>query len=145
VTAVASGSSAWGGFVPQATPETAPYWAGCKASRLVLPRCRACGLWIWYPRPFCPACEAWDVEWRESPGRGTLYSFTIVHRPMKGWEARAPYVLAMVDLDEGPRLTATLAIGRPSPENVRVGMRVKVGFEKLSDALTLPVFRPETA
>jgi uncharacterized OB-fold protein len=111
----------------------------------MLPKCRACEKWIWYPRPFCPACEAWDVEWRQASGRGTLYSYSIVHRAMKGWEARAPYVLAMVDLDEGPRLTATLAIAAPTPENVRIGMRVRVGFEKLSDALTLPVFTPETA
>lgn len=136
--------AAWGGFLPKATAETAPFWEGLRAGRLMLPRCASCRAWIWYPRPFCPACEAWTVEWVESPGRGALYSFTIVHRPMKGWEERAPYVLAMVDLDEGPRLTATMKTTvPPTPATVRVGMRLRIGFDAVTESVTLPVFVEE--
>ena len=134
------------GFLPKATPETEPFWSGCREGRLVMPRCKSCGQWIWYPRPFCSACESWDIEWQGAEKGGTLYSFSIVHRPAKGWEARAPYVLAMVDLDAGPRLTATLDMGvTPTPENVRVGMRVRLDFDAVTPEVTLPLFRPEAS
>ncbi len=134
------------GFLPQATPETAPFWKGCREGRLLMPRCKTCNSWIWYPRPFCIACESWDIEWQEADKGGTLYSFSIIHRPAKGWETRSPYVLAMVDLDAGPRLTATLDIGTmPTPENVRVGMRVKLDFDAVTPEVSLPLFRPEAS
>ena len=60
------------GFLPKATPETAPFWSGCREGRLVMPRCKACNTWIWYPRPFCVACEAWDIEWQAAAKGRTL-------------------------------------------------------------------------
>jgi hypothetical protein len=109
----------------------------------MMPCCRDCQSWIWYPRPFCPACASWNIEWREASGRGTLYTFTIVHKASKGWEDRAPYVLAMADLEEGPRLTAILDMAgeKPTPETLRIGAALTVGFERVTDTISFPVFR----
>ena len=131
------------GWLPKATPETAPFWEGCNAGRLMMPRCKDCRSWIWYPRPFCPACQSWNIEWLQASGRGTLYTFTIVHKPSRGWEDRAPYVLAMADLTEGPRLTAILDMQgeKPQPEAMRIGGDIIVGFEKMTEAVSFPVIR----
>lgn len=135
------------GWLPKASPETAPFWDGCHEGKLMMPRCNHCSAWIWYPRPFCTACERWDIAWQQASGKGTLYTFTIVHRASKGWESRAPYVLAMADLAEGPRLTAILdmAGAAPQPETIRIGAPVTVGFERVTDTISFPVFRSATA
>ncbi|MDY7105325.1 MAG: Zn-ribbon domain-containing OB-fold protein [Actinomycetota bacterium] len=87
-----------------ATPETQPYWDGLAEDRLVLPRCDSCGFVIWYPRPLCPSCHSSGVSWFEASGRGRIYSFTIVRKGQGRWRECSPYVLAYVELDEGPRV-----------------------------------------
>lgn len=128
------------GWLPKATPETAPFWEGCRAGKLMIPRCRDCRAWIWYPRPFCTACESWNIEWAEASRRATLYTFTVVHRPSKGWEDRAPYVLAMADLEEGPRLTAILEGAGPDPQSIPIGATLSVDFTAVTDSISFPVF-----
>lgn len=134
--------SEYRGWLPKATPETAPFWDGCRAGKLMIPRCRDCRAWIWYPRPFCPACQSWNIEWAQASRRATLYSFTIVHRPSKGWEDRAPYVLAMADLEEGPRLTAILELDgvSPDPASIPIGAPLSVDFTPVTEAISFPVF-----
>ncbi len=127
--------------LPVATPETEPFWQGCKAHELRLPFCLQCQKFFFFPRRFCPRCFSWDVEWRKCSGKGTVYTFAIQHRPMApGFEP--PYVTALVQLEEGPRLMTNLIEVQPDPENVRCDMPVEVVFQDVTGSVTLPLFRP---
>jgi len=125
------------------TPEAKPYWEGARRGRLVLPRCRACGRAHFYPRVICPFCASRDLEWVQASGRGRLYSFEIAHQILnKAFTVKPPVVLAMVELEEGPRLLTNLVNVAPDPAAIRCDMPVEVVFEKLTDEITLPMFRP---
>ena len=113
--------------VPEA-PELGAYWAAAAAGRLVLPRCRQCGFVIWYPRNFCPACGAADVEWTDSPGLGTVYSCTVTRHGPGRYRDVGPYVLAYVELDEGPRVMTNI-VGC-APEEVAIGQRAVAVFDQ---------------
>lgn len=112
---------------PQA-PEIAPYFAAAASGRLVLPRCLSCGFVIWYPRAFCPACGAADVEWIGSPGLGTVYSCTVTRHGPGRYRDVGPYLLAYVELDEGPRVLTNI-VGC-APEHVRIGQRMLAVFDQ---------------
>ena len=114
-------------YPPTPGPDDAPFWDAAAQDRLVLPRCRACGIFIWYPRTFCPDCHRSDVEWTDASGIGTVYSFTVSYRGPGPWAEQAPYVIAYVELDEGPRVLTNI-VG-VDPEAVRVGDRVTAVFE----------------
>ena len=114
-------------LAPEPGPDDAPFWEAAAEDRLVLPRCRSCGVFIWYPRSFCPECHTTDVEWVEASGRGTVYSFTVVQRGAGPWTPHAPYVVAYVELDEGPRVM-TNVVGT-DPDAVHIGDRVTAVFE----------------
>ena len=88
--------------LPQPTPETQPFFDGLRRRKLLIQRCNDCGVAYYYPRPFCPDCLSANVAWEEATGKGTLYSFVINYRSPPGFEA--PYVIAVVGLEEGPRL-----------------------------------------
>ncbi|HET6793061.1 MAG TPA: Zn-ribbon domain-containing OB-fold protein [Acidimicrobiales bacterium] len=124
---------------PHPSLEDMPFWEAARQDRLVLSRCRPCGNIIWYPRAFCPACGRMDVEWVESPGRGTVYSFTVSHRGGGAWREAAPYVIAYVELEEGPRVLTNIV--ECDPEALAVGDRVEVVFQDAGD-WKLPRFRP---
>jgi uncharacterized OB-fold protein len=127
--------------VPQPSPETQRYWEGCKRHELWLPYCTQCAQFFFYPRPFCPRCFSSPIEWRQTSGRGKVYTYSIQYRPQApGFTP--PYVTAIVQLDEGPRLLTNLVGVEPDPEHVRCDMPVEVDFEDLSDEISLPVFRP---
>jgi hypothetical protein len=101
--------------------------------------CGNCGEVNWFPRRMCRRCSSDALAWHESPGTGSVYSVTVVHRPpSSGFEA--PYALALVDVDGGPRMM-THVVGC-APEEVTVGMPVVVDFDRLSDEISVPVFRP---
>ncbi len=127
---------------PSPTVETAPFWEAAAEGRLVLPRCDACGYVIWYPRRFCPVCRGREVSWIDATGQGHVYSFTVVRRVRGGpWAGAGPYVIAYVELDEGPRVM-TNVVGC-DPDDVRVGMPVEVVFERSDDGThALPRFHP---
>lgn len=116
---------------PVVTEETAPFWEAAAEGRWVLPRCRRCGGWIWYPRRFCPDCASRDVEWVEASGRGTVYTFTRIRRGRGPWAEHLPYVVAYVELDEGPRVLTNI-VGC-DPDDVHIGMPVQVVFEPADD------------
>jgi uncharacterized OB-fold protein len=128
--------------VPQA--EWDFYWEKAKQHELWLMRCKDCSKTYFYPRPICPHCFSRNTEWFQSSGNGTLHAFAIVHRaPMPAFAGDVPYVVAYIELEGGARMPTNLVgISDPSPENVRIGMAVKVDFEDRSDAISLPVFRP---
>jgi uncharacterized protein len=109
------------------TLETAAFWDACADGRLSLPRCDDCGEFIWYPRLVCPFCGALSVTYTDVSGRGTVYSFTIIRRGSGPYRDKAPYVLAMVRLDEGPTMM-TNVVG-VDPETVTIGQPVAVVFD----------------
>ena len=124
--------------LPVIDDESRPYWEAARAHRLVLQRCGACGRHVFYARALCPHCHRDALEWVRAAGTGVVYSFTVVHRPAsKAFADRVPYVVALIDLDEGPRLLSTLRVSDPA--QARVGQRVAVAFEDLGQ-VTLPVF-----
>lgn len=133
------------GPLPLPTPESRPYWDAARRHELRLPRCRGCGRRFFYPRAACPHCLSADVEWQRVSGRGTLHTFTVVHRGQKGFPLPAPYVLAIVELDEGPRLMTNLVDCEPDPATLRIGMAVEVVFADVTRDISLPRFRPAGA
>ena len=134
--------SEYKGPVPLPTPETRPFWEAARRHELQLRRCRACGLHHFYPRAACPHCLSADLEWRRASGRGTLHTFTVVHRGQRDFPLGAPYVIAIVELAEGPRLMTNLVGIAPDPAAIRIGMPVEVTFEDVSSDVALPRFRP---
>ena len=126
--------------LPQPTPESKPFFDALKERRLLIQRCQECGHAYYYPRPFCPACLSGRVEWVQASGRGKLYSFVINQRAAPGF--LAPYIIAVVELDEGPRMMTNLVDIEPDPEFVRCEMAVEIVFDDVDDDFTLPRFRP---
>ena len=123
--------------LPQPTDLTRPYWQAAAQGELHMQHCGACGQWQFYPRPFCIHCEAEALHWRAVSGLGRIYTYTVNHRaPNAFMKARLPYVVAIVELDEGPRLMAN--IQGEGALDAAIGKRVKVLFEPVSDELALP-------
>jgi uncharacterized OB-fold protein len=118
---------------------TRPFWDGCRRGRLLIPECSRCGHRFFNPIPACPRCLATGWRWTPSTGRGTLYSFSVVHRPPDP-SFPVPYVLAIVALDDGVKMMTNI-IGC-APGDVRIGMPVQVEFQPVSDDISLPCFRP---
>lgn len=126
---------------PEIDPESAGYWAAANDGRLVVPRCTACGHRFFPPRRRCPRCWAPGVALEDASGRAEVLSFTVVRRnDVPPWRDRVPYVVAVVETDEGVRMTTSI-VGA-SPEDVRIGMPVTVDFERIDEDVALPVFRP---
>ena len=126
--------------VDGSTTLTEPFWAGTRAGKLLLQRCRECGRWRWTPQLACPACWSERYDWTESSGRGALYSYTIVHRSPDPARFEAPFLLAIVALDEGPHMLTNLVAC--APEDARIDMPVEVRFERIDDEFTVYPFAP---
>ena len=127
--------------LPRVNETTRPYWDGARAGRLLLQRCRSCAACIHYPRAWCPRCWKTDLEWVESCGRGRVVTFTVVHQaPFESYAAVAPYVLAVVRLDEGPQMM-TNVVGI-APADVTIDLAVEVVFEERAGGFRVPLFRP---
>ena len=130
--------------IPRPTPETQPYWDGARAGELRIQRCTACGDHYFYPRPLCPRCGSEAVEWVTASGRATLHSYVINHRPAPGFEDEAPYAIAIVQLEEGPRLMTNLVGVQATPEQLVLDMALEVAFQD-REGTCIPVFRPAGA
>ena len=127
--------------LPRPSSLTQPFWDATAREELLVQCCSACGTHIFYPRHNCTACGARSLEWVAARGTGSLYTYTVARRPTHAaFVDRVPYVIAVVELDEGPRMTTNLV--DCAPEDVSVGMRVEVAFGDLQDGLRLPFFRP---
>jgi hypothetical protein len=127
---------------PDTNPETEAFWRATAEGRLLLPVCDVCSTVIWYPRTLCPACRGQAVSWTEASGEGTIYSFTVVHRSMGPWREAAPYVIAYVELAEGPRVMTNI-IGC-EPDAVSVGQPVRIVFCDTGAGSALYRFEPVT-
>jgi uncharacterized protein len=124
-------------LLPAIDADTQPFWDGAKRGELLIQRCTACDRRQFYPRQRCVRCGG-EVEWVQASGNGRVYSYTVIHRAAnEAFASLVPYVVALVDLAEGPRMMSRL---RVSPEAVRIGLDVRVAFERLADDVTLPVF-----
>lgn len=136
-------------FLPTRKPhtniETQEFWEGCGQGRFLVPRCNNCAHLIWYPRQFCTECGQMEVTWEEMSGRGSVYSYSISNRGQGEFAEAAPYVLAYVELEEGPRVLTNIVDCDPS--TVEVGQAVTVVFEAAGETkdgkpLALYRFRP---
>ena len=124
--------------LPPLTDLTEPYWEGCRAGELKLQRCSDCGEHQFYPRNICAHCTSRNLAWVTATGRGKIASLTVVRRAIsKAYDA--PYIVALIDLDEGVRMMSNVVDA--DPEQVNIGDNVTVVFENWSDELRLPVFR----
>ncbi len=125
--------------LPRPTATSRPFWEAAKRHELMLQRCGACNAFIYYPRDRCPHCLSDRLEWQRVSGRGMLYSYTIVRRASTRSFADQPYVLAIVELEEGPRMTTNL---EATPDQIKIGMPVTVHFDDVTPEQTLVKFRP---
>lgn len=129
--------------LPTITEEAQTYWEGCKRHELLLQRCRECDKFQFPHRTVCSNCFSFKLETVRASGKGKVYSFSTVYRaPSKAFEPDVPYTIALIDLDEGPRMTSTVIDCKP--EEVRIGMRVAVVFDDITEEVTLPRFKPVT-
>ena len=129
--------------LPTPSPETQAWWDAAGEGRFLVKRCRACQRAHFYPRPFCPHCWSDDVVWEEASGRATVYTWSVVHRnDLPPFHERLPYVVAVVELEEGPKAMTNLV--DVDPAAIQAGMPVEVVFRALDDdqELQVPVFRP---
>jgi uncharacterized protein len=127
--------------LPAIDAESRPFWQAARERRLAIMRCRDCGKPFFYPRMLCPDCHSAAVEWMNASGRGTIYTFTVARRPAgPAFKADVPYVVALVELEEGPRLMTNI-VGAEI-DGLRIGRAVKAIFEDVTDEVTLVKFAP---
>jgi len=129
--------------LPEITPLTEPFWSAAKAQQLVIQRCDECATFRFPPEVACYHCGSLRATWTPVSGRASLYSWTVAYPPLLPYfQERAPWPVAVVQLEEGPRLVTNL-IDVPS-EAYEVGMPLEAGFEDLDEEITLVVFRRRT-
>jgi len=128
--------------LPVVTPDVAPFYEAARRGELRFQRCRDCHAWRHYPRPACPACLSRRFSWERASGRGTVYTWTVVHGPtLPAFEATLPYNVVDVLLDEGVHFVSQV-VDCP-PEALRAGMPVEAVFVPVNDEVTLVKFRRE--
>ncbi len=126
---------------PEPTTISRPFWEATGRGEFMIQHCARCDRNIFYPRINCPGCGGLELEWRPTSGRGSVYTFTVARRATHpAFADRVPYVIAVVELDEGPRVTTNLV--DCDVDAVAIGMPVEVVFEEAVDGIAIPVFRP---
>ncbi|MGV9862315.1 Zn-ribbon domain-containing OB-fold protein [Rhodococcus koreensis] len=125
--------------VPEPTPLTAPYWDAARKGELVLQRCRGCEEAIGYPRLNCPNCGSTELAWLPTAGTGRVWSYVVVERAEPAFAADVPYILAVIELDEGPRLLSVVKDVEARHDTSLIDQRVQVGFEMRGDQ-QIPIF-----
>ncbi|HVY10854.1 MAG TPA: Zn-ribbon domain-containing OB-fold protein [Mycobacteriales bacterium] len=127
--------------LPTIEPETEPFWQAAAEGRFLIRRCADCGRAHHYPRPFCPFCWSGEVPWEEASGRATLYTYSTVYlNDLPPFDEQVPYVAAVVDLEEGPRVMTRII--EATAEELSIGMPLEVTFSPLNDDIVAPYFRP---
>jgi len=126
---------------PLADATTLPFWQAAAQHRLVVQRCTACGRTRLPPAPICPECRSADADWPELPGRGEIYTYTTVHRPIAAGQP-LPTVIAVIALEGAGGLRMISNVVGAAPEEIAIGMRVEVVWEDMSADLAIPRFRP---
>jgi uncharacterized OB-fold protein len=127
--------------LPRVDEESRGWWEALQRHELYFQRCRDCGTKRLPPRAVCPVCLSSATEWVRASGRGSVHSFTVTHQNQApGFREDLPYVLAIVELEEGPRLMTNIV--ECAPDTVRIGTSVEVVFDDVTPEVTLPKFRP---
>ena len=127
--------------LPRIDEESRGFWEALARHELYFQRCRDCGTSRFPPRAVCPKCLSSATQWVRASGRATVYSFTVTYQNQAaGFRESLPYVLAVVQLDEGPRMMTNI-VGC-APDAVRIGMPVEVEYEDVTPEITLAKFRP---
>ncbi|EHI45165.1 hypothetical protein OPAG_05198 [Rhodococcus opacus PD630] len=126
---------------PIPTPVTQPYWDALDRHELMIQRCAHCSAANFYPRLACPSCGSRRIDWVRASGRASLHSYVINHVPAPGFEDEAPYVIAIVQLEEGPRMMTNLRKVAAEPEALPLDLPLEVTFEA-RNGRTLPMFQP---
>ena len=130
----------WTKPLPTVVGETKPYWDSCRLGKLMLQRCGLCDEYQFYPRGICSHCWCTEVRWVESPGRGVVWTYTVTYQNRTPGFAGAPYVLALVELEEGVKMFTNIV--ECDVGDVRIGMPVEVTFVQANDQITVPYFKP---
>jgi len=129
--------------LPAADDLSNPFWETAKQHRLVVQRCQDCGYFNHPPRPACDACQSQQLQFEPVSGRGTIYSFTVMHQPnVAGFEDEIPYINILVELEEQPLLFMVSNLPISELDKIKIGGQVGVYFEELDADVTLPQFRP---
>lgn len=126
--------------VPKPTPETQHFWDGAQEGQLKLQRCDDCSQVYFPPRPFCPACASRSVSVFDASGKASLYSYVINHRPHPAFDG--PYSIAVVELEEGPRMMTNIVNCEQTPDALQLDMPVQVVFSPLNDEISIAYFEP---
>ena len=127
--------------IPRPSTTTRPFWDGLNERKVQIQRCEGCDTWVFYPRTRCPSCLSDQLIWREVSGRGVLYTYTLARQPTAPHFAdETPQQLAVVELDEGVRMTSTLVNVEPS--DIVIGMRLQPYFDQVTDDVTLLRYQP---
>jgi uncharacterized OB-fold protein len=128
--------------IPVADEISAPFWEAARERRLVIQRCSDCGYYNHPPRPFCDACLSQRLAFESVSGRGSIYTFTVMHqRDVSGFENEAPFINIVVELAEQPMLLMVANISSSEGERVRIGAPVEVYFEGRGGDIFVPQFR----
>jgi len=126
--------------LPRIDEENKWFWQACARHQLTLQKCGGCATLRFYPRALCPSCLSSKTEYLRASGRGKVYTFTVTHQNQApGFRDELPYVMAYVELDEGPRLLTNI-VATP-PDEVTIGMAVEVVFEDVDEELAIPKFK----
>jgi hypothetical protein len=129
--------------LPQPDEWSREFWDACRKERLVMQRCKSCGRFRYTPGPMCARCRSFEREYVAVSGRGTIYSWIVVHPPvMPAFADRVPLAVVLVELEEDPELRMVGNLFDCAPERITFGMPVEVTFEKVADDVTLPQWRP---
>jgi uncharacterized protein len=127
--------------VPSTDPSTQPFWDAAAQGRLLIAVCHDCGHRFFYPRPFCPLCWSGSVGWLQASARAQLYTWSVVYvNDLPPFHSRVPYVAAIAELEEGPRMETNII--DCDFDALYVGMPLEVQFRAESGVPTIPVFRP---
>ena len=124
---------------PLIDSDSQPYWEGLARGELRIQRCQACTRAVFYPRALCPHCFSDQLTWITASGKGTLYAFTVVHQAFGPYAAEAPFIIGIIELEEGVRMMSRITDA--TREQVAVGAAVEVTFLATEDGVTLPYFR----
>jgi uncharacterized OB-fold protein len=130
------------GLEPITLPETAPFWEGADANRLMIQRCRSCANFYFPPAPICPSCTSRDIEWTQASGRATLYSFAIAQSPWPQWSVSGPMSVAMIQLEEGPRLLSTIVDCGQTVDALELDMPLTATWRPFGERPNLLCFKP---
>ena len=128
--------------IPVTDELSQPFWDAAKQHRLVIQRCGECRYYNHPPRPVCERCSSQRLEFATVSGRGTIYTFTVMHQPsVAGFEDEVPYITIVVELAEQPLLFMVSNLPHAEKDKIRIGGRVEVRFEERGPELVLPQFR----